>query len=245
MQWTDEAVVLAAKRHGETSAILDVMTREHGRYLGLVRGGASTRMRSLLQPGNSVRVTWRARLEEHLGAFGVEGLHLRAGALLGASHSVYAVTHLSALARLLPERDPHERIYHALDVTLGHLDDPQFAAALVVRFELQMLAELGFGLDLARCAATGRSSGLAFVSPKSGRAVSAEAGESWRDRLLPLPAFLREEASAAPSLAELLQGFALTQFFLCRHVFEPRGLAVSDARQSFIAAVTKTLPSAA
>ncbi|GIK82183.1 MAG: DNA repair protein RecO [Pseudorhodoplanes sp.] len=245
MQWTDEAVVLAVKRHGETSAILDAMTREHGRYLGLVRGGASTRMRPLLQPGNSVRVTWRARLEEHLGTFAVEGLQLRTGALLAASHCVYAVTHLSALTRLLPERDPHASIYYALDVTLGHLDDPLFAAALVVRFELQMLAELGFGLDLDCCAATGRSTDLAYVSPKSGRAVSAEAGEAWRDKLLPLPAFLHGQTSGTPSFAEILQGFALTYFFLCRHVFEPRGLAVSDARQSFIAAVTRALPSAA
>jgi len=247
MQWADEGIVLGIRRHGEANAILELMTREHGRHLGLVRGGAGSRMRPVLQPGNIVRAQWRARLDEHLGNYTVEGLRLRAGMFLTTPHAVYAVTHLAGLARLLPERDPHESVYHSLDVVLDHLDDPALAAALVVRFELLLLSELGFGLDLASCAATGTLADLAYVSPKSGRAVSHTAGEAWRDRLLVLPAFLREgfDAHARPSAAELTQGFALTSFFLARHVFEPRGLAVPDARQSFIGAVARALPDAA
>ena len=114
MEWTDEGIVLGVRRHGESSAIVELLTREHGRHLGLVRGGASSRMRPLLQPGNSVTAVWRARLDEHLGTYALEGTRLRAAVLLASSHAVYGVTHLASLARLLPERDPHEDIYEML-----------------------------------------------------------------------------------------------------------------------------------
>jgi DNA repair protein RecO (recombination protein O) len=241
MQWTDEGIVLGVRRHGEASAVLDVLTREHGRHLGLVRGGGGARLRPVLQPGNSVQVVWRARLDEHLGNYAVEGLRLRTGALLAASAAVYGVTHLSALARLLPERDPHPEVHAALEAILDRIDDVKAVAPMVVRFELQLLAELGFGLDLARCAATGSVEDLAYVSPKTGRAVSRAAGAPWHDRLLPLPAFfVREEE--APSAADVAAGFAVTGLFLSRYVTEPRGIALSDARQHFIAAVLRGAP---
>ena len=148
MEWSDDGIVLGTRRHGESSAILELMTREHGRHLELVRGGSGSRMRPVLQPGNLVRVLWRARLDEHLGHYTVDGLNLRAGALLSTSYAVYAVTHLAGLARLLPERDPHESVFDALDAILDRLDTPLEAAANVVRFELDLLSELGFGLDL-------------------------------------------------------------------------------------------------
>ena len=240
MDWTDEGIVLGVRRHGETSAILEVMTRAHGRHLGLVRGGSGSRMRPVLQPGNVVRVTWRARLDEHLGHYVVEGLRLRAGEFMVAAHAVYGVTHLAALCRLLPERDPHEQVHDTLADILDHLDDRTLAAALVARFELQMLAEFGFGLDLDQCAATGATADLIYVSPKSGRAVSRGAGEPWQDRMLRLPAFLRTEWEAGePATDELSDAFALTGFFLERHVLEPRGLPMHDARASFINAVLR------
>ncbi len=190
MEWTDTGIVLGTRRHGEANAILELMTREHGRHLGLVRGGAGTRLKPVLQAGNSVLATWRARLDEHLGHFTIEGLDLRAASFLPAAHAVYGVTHLAALMRLLPERDPHEFVFEALDAALDQLGDPATVAVLAARFELQLLAELGFGLDLSVCAATGTATDLVYVSPKSGRAVSRAAGEPWRDRLLVLPAFL-------------------------------------------------------
>ncbi|MEA2953331.1 MAG: repair protein RecO [Alphaproteobacteria bacterium] len=246
MQWTDEGIVLGVKRHGEANAILELMTREHGRHLGLVRGGAGSRMRPVLQPGNSVSAVWRARLDEHLGTYVVEGLRLRASISLGASHAVYGVTHLAALARLLPERDPHREVYSTLEDIMDRLEDAPRAGQLVARFELALLAELGFGLDLAQCAATGDKSDLAYVSPKSGRAVSRDAGEPWRDKLLRLPAFLAaDDKGDEPSAMDVANGFEVTGFFLARHVFEPRGLALPDARRYFIAAVTRALPSAA
>jgi len=244
MEWTDEAIVLGTRRHGEANAILEVMTRAHGRHLGLVRGGAGTRLRPILQPSNSLSTVWRARLDEHLGHFTVEGLTLRAGTLMSASHAVYAVTHLAALARLLAERDPHENVFEALELILDQLDTPARAAKLVVCFELQLLAELGFGLDLDSCAASGATNELIYVSPKSGRAVSRQAGEAWRDRLLRLPAFLRQE-ELTPTPADLTDGFALTGFFLARHALEPRGQSLSDARAHFIAAVARATASAA
>jgi len=241
MDWTDEGIVLGTRRHGETSAILEVMTRAHGRHLGLVRGGGGSRMRPVLQPGNVVRVTWRARLDEHLGHYVVEGLRLRAGELMIAAHAAYGVTHLAALCRLLPERDPHELVHDTLADILDHLDDRAFAAALVARFELQMLSEFGFGLDLDQCAATGATADLIYVSPKSGRAVSRVAGEPWQDRMLRLPAFLRAEAEVSePATGDLSDAFALTGYFLERHVLEPRGLPMHDARASFINAVLRS-----
>src|SRR5438477_6126020 len=123
MEWTDDGIVLGVRRHGEFSAIVELLTRAHGRHLGLVRGGSSKRMRPMLQPGNSVRAVWRARLDEHLGYYQIEGTRLRAASLLESSHAVYGVTHLASLARLLPERDPHEGIYGLLDRTLDDFDD--------------------------------------------------------------------------------------------------------------------------
>jgi DNA repair protein RecO (recombination protein O) len=236
MEWTDEAIVLGTRRHGESSVILEAMTREHGRHLGLVRGGVGSRLRAVLQPGNSVRVVWRARLDEHLGHYTAEGLRLRAAGFLGNSCAVYGVTHLAALCRLLPERDPHAGVHAALEMILDRLDAA--AAIGVVQFEMLLLTELGFGLELDACAATGARADLVYVSPKSGRAVSAQAGEPWRDKLLRLPPFL-SGAEVAPSAQELADGFDLTGYFLAHRVYEPRGLLPSDARAGFIAAVLR------
>jgi DNA repair protein RecO (recombination protein O) len=243
MQWTDEGIVLGAKRHGESSVILELMTLERGRHLGLVRGGAGTRLRGVLQPGNLLRATWRARLDEHLGHYAVEGLILRAAGLLGAAHAVHGVTHLAELCRLLAEREPHARVFAALQAILDCLDDPLTAATLIARFELALLAELGFGLDLACCAATGTTTDLAYVSPRSGRAVSRAAGHDYRDKLLRLPDFLQFDV-ATPGAADLADAFALTGFFLERHAFAPRGMALPAARSRFLAAVMRALPEA-
>jgi len=241
MEWADEGIVLGVRRHGESSAIVELLTRGHGRHLGLVRGGATKRMRPMLQPGNSVRAVWRARLDEHLGYYAIEGTRLRAATVLASSHTVYGVTHLAALARLLPERDPHEDIYQMLEHTLDDFDDIGEAAIHLIKFELAMLAELGFGLDLENCAATGDTADLIYVSPKSGGAVSRAAGDPWRDRLLRLPVFLRESGGGSNGWSDqdLQDGFRLTGMFLLRHVLEPRGQSHSDARDGFINAVTK------
>jgi len=241
MEWTDEGIVLGVRRHGESSAIVELLTREHGRHLGLVRGGAGKRMRPLLQPGNSVTAVWRARLDEHLGYYAIEGTTLRAANLLASSFAVYGVTHLASLARLLPERDPHQDIYEMLEHTLDDFDDAGDAAVHLVKFELAMLTELGFGLDLENCAATGATAELIYVSPKSGGAVSRQAGEPYHDRLLRLPSFLRDHdvRQNGWSDQDLQDGFKLTGLFLLRHVLEPRGQGHSDARDGFINAVIR------
>lgn len=246
MEWTDEGIVLGVRRHGESGAIVELLTREHGRHLGLVRGGASSRMRPLLQPGNSVGAVWRARLDEHLGYYSIEGTRLRAASVLASSFAVYGVTHLASLARLLPERDPHQDIYDIVERILGDFDDARTAAVHMVKFELAMLAELGFGLDLENCAASGATTDLIYVSPKSGGAVSRQAGDPWRERLLRLPPFLREDHGSHDnggqndwSDQDLQDGFRLTGLFLLRHVLEPRGQGHSDARDGFIRAVVR------
>jgi DNA repair protein RecO (recombination protein O) len=238
MEWIDEGIVLGVKRHGETSIILELLTRAHGRHLGLVRGGSSARLRGILQAGNAVRATWRARLDEHLGHYLVEAANLRAAGFMDKAHALHGVTHLAALVRLLAEREPHTGIYDELQDILDRLDDPRAVAPLIARFELDFLAELGFGLDLAACAATGAKDDLIFVSPRSGRAVSRAAGEPYRDKLMRLPPFLRQQ-TASPAPGDLVDAFALTGFFLDRHAFAPRGLLLPQARAHFITALTR------
>ena len=236
MQWTDEGIVLGVRRLGESGVILELMTQERGRHLGLVRGGTGARLRGVLQPGNSLRATWRARLDDHLGHYLVEGINLRAAGILTVAHAVHGVTHLAALCRLLAEREPHAGIHATLEQILDALDDPAVVGPMVARFELAFLAELGFGLDLSSCAVTGATADLVYVSPRSGRAVSGAAGEAYSNKLLRLPSFLRTDAEPA-SAADLADAFALTGFFLDRHAFAPRGLALPDARARFVAAV--------
>ena len=234
MQWTDDGLVIGLRRHGETSVILELMTAAHGRHLGLVHGGRSRRMQPMLQPGNRLRATWRARLDEALGSYSVEPAELVAARLMGSALALYGIGHLGTLLRLLPERDPHPRLYEAAQVLIEHLADPAVAPVLMVRFELALLSEMGFGLDLAACAATGSNDGLIYVSPKSGRAVSASAGEPFRDRLLPLPAFLHERSSAL-GREDVAQGFTLTGYFLNQHFWAPRGLGIPEERTRFVA----------
>ncbi|MEM7301607.1 MAG: DNA repair protein RecO [Pseudomonadota bacterium] len=240
MEWQDEAVVLGTRRHGETSLIVELMTPARGRHLGLVRGGRSKRTLPALQPGNSVSATWRARLEEHLGQFTIEPVTMRTAELIASPIAVFAVQLIASHLRLLPERDPHVGLYRALLVILEHLDDGAITAELIVRFELALLEELGFGLDLTRCAGTGAQDNLIYVSPKTGRAVSAEAGQPYADKLLALPGFMASGADQAETEIDMLvDGFRLTGFFLARHVWDPRGLAPPSERESFLKALRR------
>ena len=243
MEWQDEGLILGVRKHGETSAIVELMTAEHGRHLGLVRGGRSRRLRPVLQPGNSVRARWHARLEDHLGTYTIEAEELRAAQLMASQSAIYGVQLLAAHLRLLPERDPHPGLYRAGKVIIENLDQPEIVASLIVRFELALLEELGFGLDLDRCASTGQSSQLVYVSPKSGRAVSEAAGKPWADRMLSLPGFLNRHDKAwgrIPQTPDLRDGFALSGFFLDRHIYGPRGIRPPDERQGFIKSAARS-----
>lgn len=240
MEWQDEALVIGIKRHGETSVILEVMTAAHGRHLGLVKGGRSRRMQPMLQVGNSARLVWRARLDEHLGLFAVEPTVLRTATLMASEEALHAMAHVASLLRLLAERDPHPALYDAASRIADHLEDAAPLAELLVRFEAKILAETGFGLDLACCAATGTTKDLVYVSPRSGRAVSSAAGEPYKARLLPLPAFLIGKTEpTGPTPAEIRAGFRLTEFFLLRDLLGPRGEALPAARGAFLAALGK------
>jgi DNA repair protein RecO (recombination protein O) len=198
----------------------------------------SRKVKPYLQPGNSVRATWRARLDEHLGNYTIEGTTLRADRVMASASASYCMQTIAAHLRLLPERDPHVALYQALCRLVDHLDEPAIAAPLLVRFELQLLAELGFGLDLGACAATGTADDLIYVSPKTGRAVSREAGEPWKAQLLPLPAFL-ESGDVTASAKDIAAGFALMEFFLLRRVFEPRNMEIPRARGAFLASLAR------
>lgn len=239
MEWRDEGIIIGGRRYGETSLILEVMTREHGRHPGLVKGGRGKRMQPLLQPGNAVEVTWRARLEEHLGSYAIETTRMRGTELMAAPASLHGLNLVLCHLRLLAEREPNLVLYEAACALLDLLDRPEVAPAAMVRFELALLAETGFGLDLDSCAATGRRDDLVYVSPKSARAVSRPAGEPYREKLLPLPAFLFAAGQEPVSIADLDAGFRLTGFFLDRNLFAPRGLELPAARDAYIATLAR------
>ena len=234
MEWSDEGVVLSVRPHGESAAVLELFTRRHGRHLGLVHGGRSRKLRPILQIGNHVDAGWKARLADNLGHFSVELRKGFAALLMEDGAALTALTSMAALTRLLPERDPHPNLFEITQFVLGFLDDRAVWPALLVRWELALLDELGFGLDLASCAATGQSTDLAYVSPKSGRAVSSEAGEPYRDRLLELPQFLRAGTSGPVSAKDVVAGFALTGHFLGARVLAPRDLELPDARNRLL-----------
>lgn len=213
IEWRDEGAVLSMRRHGETSAIVEILTAGHGRHAGVVRGGAGRRMAPLLQPGTQLAVTWRARLEDHLGSFTVEPLRTRVADIMGDARALAGLNAVTALLSFaLPEREAHPALY-ARSITLldllGHADAWPLA---YLRWELALLEEMGFGLDLSRCAVTGTRDDLVHVSPKTGRAVSAEGAGAWADRLLPLPPCLLGQGPVRAE--EIAEGLRTTGYFL-------------------------------
>ncbi|QRG05700.1 DNA repair protein RecO [Xanthobacter dioxanivorans] len=234
MEWTDEGIVLGVRRHGEGNAIVELLTRRRGRHLGMVRGGTSRRHASLLQPGNSVAATWRARLDEHMGNYALEPSVVRSDVLMRVPHAAYGFTHMAQMLHLLPERDPHEGLYFTLGAILDAFEQREAAGMLLARFELALLAEMGFGLELDTCAATGRRDDLVYVSPRSGRAVCREAGAPYSERLFALPGFLIGQGPTDPEDVEA--ALRLTGHFLLARALEPRGLGFSEARAAFLGA---------
>jgi DNA repair protein RecO (recombination protein O) len=234
MEWNDDAIVLSVRPHGETSAIVETLTREHGRHTGLVRGGVSRRVRAVLQPGNTLHAQWRARLSDHLGNFSLELSLGRAGAMIESRDALLGLNAFTSVAiAALPEREPHAPVYAAAEILLDAMMkyDLEHWAPLYIRWEAGLLNELGFGLDLSQCAATGGFDDLIYVSPKSGRAVSRAAGEAYRERLFPLPPFLLGSQNASPTAADIEAGLRLTEHFLLERVLRPHGRAMPAARQ--------------
>lgn len=243
MDWSDEGIFLSGKPLGEANLIAEMLTLEHGRHLGLVRGGRSRRIRPTLQPGNLVRVTWRARLAEHLGGFNVELMEAHGARVLDDPRALAAIGTLAEFVKLLPERDPHPELYATTLHVLRSFAEPDIWPALMVYWEFQLLQELGFGLDLSSCAATGETEDLIYVSPKSGRAVSREAGAPYAARMLALPRFL-VDGDAPFEASETVAGFELTGFFLDRDVLAPHGLKVPEARNRLLDLLRRDLRAA-
>ena len=232
MQWSGEGLLIGVRRHGETSVIAEVMVAQKGRTLGLIRGGRSTKLAATLQAGNTVQVTWRARLEQHLGTFTIELIDARAADLIADRTRLYACQLLCDHLRLLPERDPHDRLLAAAVNALDEKPARDLAIELA-RFELALLDDLGFGLDLGACAVTGTTDDLTHVSPKTGRAVSREPAKPYCDRLLVLPQFLI--SATAPVLpGDIVHAFRLTGHFLHMHVWEPRQIEAPAIRDTLI-----------
>jgi len=230
MDWHDEGIVLSSRPHGENGAIVELLTREHGRHLGLVRGGAGRRQKSVLQAGNTVAAHWRARLNEHLGAYTVELVKPRAGLLMDDAFALTGLSAACAVAGILPEREAHPALFEGFSFLLDTMEDVDIWPAIFVRWELGLLQDLGFGLELGQCAATGVRDDLAYVSPRSGGAVSREAGAPYADRLFRLPPFLVSSQAGIDHADDIAEGLRITGHFLERHFYAPLGKHLPDAR---------------
>ncbi|SFD13755.1 DNA repair protein RecO [Tropicimonas isoalkanivorans] len=234
MDWRDEGALLTVRPHGETSAIVEVFTATHGRHAGVVRGGISRKLTPTLQPGTQLSLEWRARLDEHIGTFRVEPLRSRTAAMMGDRLALHALASTCALLSFaLAERDPQPGIYAATQHLLDALGTEARWPSLYLLWEMALLEELGFGLDLSRCAVTGATEGLAFVSPKTGRAVTAEGAGDWADRLLPLTPSLLGVPST--DRADLLAGLRVTGHFLASRLAPALGdRPLPPARERFV-----------
>jgi DNA repair protein RecO (recombination protein O) len=233
MEWSDDAIVLSTRAFGESGAILDLLTRDHGRHSGLVRGGASRRTKPSLQPGNGVHVQWRARLEEQLGSFTCELARARAGELMDSRDRLAGLNAFTAVTiAALPERQAYAAVFNGAEILLDAMvaDDTAHWLALYVRWEAGLLEALGFGLDFSECAATGTRTDLIYVSPKTGRAVSRDAAGIYANRLFRLPAFLLGNQSEEAHGDEVAAGLALTGHFLLERVLRPHGKELPPAR---------------
>ena len=239
MEWTDEALVLAARPHGEGAAVVQLLTRARGRHAGLFHGGGSRR-RGVVEPGNRVVATWRARLAEHLGTCTLEATRYTGAELMDAPRRLAGLAAACAVAEVaLPEREPHPAVFDATAVLFDALTAPEgeIWPTVYVHWEIGLLAELGFGLDLSRCAATGATAGLVYVSPRTGRAVSKAAGAQYKDKLLALPAFL--VSGSAGDAAAIVAGLDLTGHFLGVHVFGPLNRPLPPARARLVTALAR------
>jgi DNA repair protein RecO (recombination protein O) len=235
MEWVDEAIVLGSRPFGESKAIAEVFARRQGRFGGIVHGGVSRTMRPVLQAGNLVRAGWKARLSEQLGFFSpLELTTPHAGKLFDNAEALAGLTSAIALIRgATAERQPYPGLYDALLVLIEALPEAEVWPALYARFELGLLAEMGYGLDLERCAVTGATRDLAFVSPRTGRAATAEAGAPFAEKLLRLPPFLTR-ADAPVEEGDVADALALAGYFLERRMFDQRGEGLPDARRRLI-----------
>ncbi|MEM1305909.1 MAG: DNA repair protein RecO [Pseudomonadota bacterium] len=233
MEWNDDGIVLSVRRHGETGAIAEIFTRAHGRHLGFVHGGQSRRLRPILQAGNHVQVAWRARLADNMGHFSLELERGVAAQVMADPLALSGVTSLAALAQLLPERDAHAELYEVTEFVLQFIDDPTIWPALYVRWELALLQDMGVGLDLSSCAATGRRDDLIYVSPRSGRAVSRDAGQPYADRMFTLPPFLRPGDNRETTAADIAGALEMTGHFLMHRIYGPDGTELPEPRQRF------------
>jgi DNA repair protein RecO (recombination protein O) len=235
MEWRDRAIVLGARKHGETSLIVSLLTESHGKRHGLARGGARSRQRGVYEPGNLVTAYWQARLAEHLGLLRLDSEINIAAPFMADPLRLGALEAATALADLaLPDQQSQPATFAALAGLLDHLRADSGYALAHLHWEVLLLADLGYGLDLARCAVTGQSHDLAFVSPRTGRAISAGAAGAWRDRLLALPRALGGTGAGGGEVADLLDGLALTGGFLDRLALAPRGKTLPAARQRYM-----------
>jgi len=243
MEWQDQGIILSSRRHGETSAVVNILTRSGGIHSGLVRGGWGRRTRHVIEPGNRVQARWRGRLSEHLGSYSLEVEHSFSARIMAEPIYLAAMTSALSLSEgSMAEREAHPKAFDGLSALLDILDSDAPTAqwqSAYVKWEIGLLGELGYGLDFSKCAATGTTEDLVYVSPKSGRAVSRVAGEPYKNAMLGLPGFVKINGEVASSVDDVVLGLKLTGHFLERHVFNLGGRHLPKARGRFVARISK------
>jgi len=242
MEWRDQGILLSSRRHGESSAIIDVFTPDHGRHAGVVRGGASRKMAPVLQPGAQLDVSWRARLEDHLGTYQAELVRSRAALVMGDRLALAGLNAVTALLLFcLPEREAHTPLYQKSEQLLDLLGQSEIWPLAYLKWEMALLEDMGFGLDLSECAALGGTDReLAYISPRTGRAVSRDGAGEWAEKLLPLPPCLLGKSPADD--AEIMQALEVTGYFLSHSLAPEVGnKPLPEARGRFIARYTARL----
>ena len=239
IEWRDTAILLTARVHGENAVIIEVLTPHHGKQAGVVRGGTSRKMSPVLQPGAQLDVAWKARLEEHLGSFTVEPIRSRSVAAMGDRLSLAGMNAVcTLLARVLPDREIHAPLFHRTEALLDLLGQSDIWPLAYLQWEMALLAELGFALDLSVCAVNGVTDDLIYISPKSGRAVSRSGAGEWADRMLALWPVMRGEGDA--SGAEIADALGTTGYFIEHKLFKSLGDGSPPAaRDRLIEAIRK------
>ena len=242
MDWQDRGFILSAARFGESDAILDILTHSHGRHLGLMKGGLARTRRADIQTGNLVSDEWRARLPDQLGNYTLEIVRPYAALALDSQAALAGLSSAAAVATAsLPEREAHPNVFDATEVLIEALigSDIAFGAAVYVKWELGLIQDLGFGLDLGSCAVTGVLDDLTHVSPRTGRAVSREAAEPYGERLLRLPPFLLGSQAGEPDPQSVADGLRLTGHFLSQSVLAPHRRELPHVRGVFVDLVAR------
>lgn len=241
MEWQENGYVISTKKYGESAVILDAFTRERGRFSGLVRGGTGRNKRSILQVGNFLKLNWRARIEDQLGQYQVEAINLNTGYILSSKLAPLGLSVICELIRKLPDRQAYGQLYDGFETVLKYLIEDDNWLPLLIKWQIGFLQQMGYGLDLSKCAVTGTTDNLYYISPKTGRAVCEDVGLPYKGKLFIIPPFIRGDLDQEVTVENLLEGLRITEYFLKKHIYNVQNIPFPEAQKLLFDLVYKQL----